>query len=70
MRVLFSVSVGDTTICSNCRAIADTGTSLIAGPTDEVAKIQNIIGAVKQPGGEVGVTYKKIFLPYVSNACT
>ena len=52
--VLFSVSVGGTTICTKCRAIADTGTSLIVGPTAEIANIQKIIGAVEHSGGDVG----------------
>lgn len=47
---------GSTTFCQGgCQAIADTGTSLIGGPTAEIAKLNNMIGASPVVGGEVGI---------------
>ena len=40
---------GSATVCSGgCQAIADTGTSLLVGPQDDVDKLNSIIGAKQE----------------------
>ncbi|CAH8544014.1 unnamed protein product [Schistosoma curassoni] len=46
------LTTSDMTVCPDgCLAIADTGTSMIAGPTDEIQKINARLGATRLPGG-------------------
>jgi cathepsin D len=55
-----SLSIGSTVYSSNVSAIVDTGTSLLAGPTDVVRRIQQFIGASEVINGEYSVPCEKV----------
>eukprot|EP00127_Corallochytrium_limacisporum_P000708 Clim_evm4s24 gene=Clim_evmTU4s24 len=62
------MTIGDSTFCEKgCQAIADTGTSLMVGPTEDIKKLNEAIGATPTFGGSYTVDCaKKDSMPSMS----
>ena len=56
----FSLTVDGKDYCGGCNAIADTGTSLFAGPTKIIAELNKAIGAIPVVDGEYEIDCSKI----------
>ncbi len=58
-----SFTLNGASITSALEAIVDSGTSLIAGPTADVAALMKVLGGKPFTGGEVGVLPDLILTP-------
>lgn len=55
----------ETTACvGGCKAVVDSGTSLITGPFEDIDKINKAVGAIKFVQGEVSHIICEFFLSY------
>eukprot|EP00047_Mylnosiga_fluctuans_P001721 m.221632 g.221632 ORF g.221632 m.221632 type:complete len:387 (-) comp10620_c0_seq1:77-1237(-) len=55
-----SLDLKGTKFCTNCQAIADTGTSLIVGPVADCRKLNLMLGGIPVVKGEYEIDCKKI----------
>ncbi len=47
---MYSITIGNTSICSShCSGIADTGTTLILGPWNQIDALNAALGATYDP---------------------
>jgi phytepsin len=68
-----ALAVGSTTYCTKCKAIADSGTSLLAGPSAIITQINNQIGATGVFTGECDMIieqYGDQIIGYLKNGTT
>lgn len=65
-----SMKVGTTTtVCdTGCQVIADTGTSLVAGPSADIAEVNTAIGAKPDNLGQVSRIILNSFLSVITNS--
>jgi len=68
-----SIAVGPTTYCTNCKTIADSGTSLLVGPSAIISQINAQIGATGIFTGECDLfigQYGQIIIKYLESGVT